>query len=88
MLLPGTSPGVSANEGFNNEIREVQNAYEAYELMLSLNPLSVDDLLKAHGLMMKGLVLENGRFRFGAWESSTERTTLFMSHLRLLLFRT
>ena len=65
MLLPGTSPGVSANKGFNNEIREVQNAYEAYELMLSLNPLSVDDLLKAHGLMMKGLVLENGRFQSG-----------------------
>ena len=51
--------------GNPNEIREVQNAYEAYELMLSLNPLSVDDLLKAHGLMMKGLVLENGRFRSG-----------------------
>ncbi len=52
--------------GNPNEIREVQNAYEAYELMLSLNPLSVDDLLRAHGLMMKGLVPENGRFRSGS----------------------
>lgn len=50
--------------GNPNEIKEVQNAYEAYELMLRLNPLSVDDLLKAHKLM-NGLVLENGRFRSG-----------------------
>lgn len=49
--------------GNPNEIKEVQNAYEAYELMLRLNPASVDDLLKAHKLMMNGLVSENGRFR-------------------------
>ena len=49
--------------GNPNEIKEVQNAYEAYELMLRLNPLSVKDLLKAHKLMMQGLVPENGRFR-------------------------
>ncbi len=51
--------------GNPNEIKEVQNAYEAYELMLRLNPTSVDDLLKAHRLMMNGLVPENGRFRSG-----------------------
>lgn len=49
--------------GNPNEIKEVQNAYEAYELMLRLNPSSVNDLLKAHKLMMQGLVPENGRFR-------------------------
>ena len=49
--------------GNPNEIREVQNAYAAYELMLTLNPLSVTDLLKAHRIMMEGLVPENGRFR-------------------------
>lgn len=43
--------------GNPNEIREVQNAYEAYEMMLQLDPTSVDDLLKAHKLMMRGLVL-------------------------------
>ena len=48
--------------GNPNEIKEVQNAYESYELMLRLNPASVDDLLKAHKLMMNGLVSENGRF--------------------------
>ena len=51
--------------GDPNEIREVQNAYEAYEMMLDLNPASVDDLLRAHRLMMNGLVPENGRFRSG-----------------------
>lgn len=51
--------------GNPNEIKEVQNAYEAYELMLRLNPLSETDLLKAHKLMMNGLVSENGKFRSG-----------------------
>ncbi|MCM1101341.1 MAG: Fic family protein [Clostridium sp.] len=51
--------------GNPNEIKEVQNAYQAYELMLRLNPSSVEDLLKAHRLMMNGLVPENGKFRSG-----------------------
>lgn len=51
--------------GNPNEIREVQNAYEAYEVMLRLDPHSVEDLLAAHRLMMQGLVPENGRFRSG-----------------------
>ena len=33
--------------------------------MLRLDPESVDDLLKAHKLMMNGLVSENGKFRSG-----------------------
>lgn len=49
--------------GNPNEIKEVQNAYETYEMMLKLNPASVDDLLKAHKMMMNGLIPENGRFR-------------------------
>lgn len=48
--------------GNPNEIQEVKNAYEAYELMLKLDPNSVEDLLSAHRIMMKGLVPENGRF--------------------------
>ena len=44
-------------------IREVKNAYEAYEIMSKLNPYSVKDLLKAHKIMMEGLVKENGAFR-------------------------
>ena len=51
--------------GNPNEIREVKNAYDTYELMLSLNPYSVEDLLKAHKVMMEGLIPENGKFRSG-----------------------
>ena len=49
--------------GNPNEIREVKNAYDAYELMLEMKPGSIDDLLRAHRLMMQGLIKENGRFR-------------------------
>ena len=45
------------------DIREVQNAYEAYEIMTKLNPYSVKDLLKVHKIMMGGLVKEAGVFR-------------------------
>lgn len=47
------------------EIREVKNAYEAYERLLSFDPYSVQDLQKAHGIMMSDLVKEAGRFRSG-----------------------
>lgn len=47
------------------EIKEVKNAYTSYEMMLTLDPYSVDDLLKAHETMMKELISENGRFRSG-----------------------
>lgn len=52
--------------GAPGEIREVKNAYEAYERLLSFNPYSVDDLLKAHGILMTDLVKEAGRFRSGS----------------------
>lgn len=51
--------------GNPNEIKEVQNAYEAYEMMLRLDPLSIHDLLVAHGQVMAGLISESGRFRTG-----------------------
>ena len=47
------------------EIKEVTNAAEAYELMFQLDPNSIDDLLKAHGILMNGLIKESGRFRNG-----------------------
>jgi len=47
------------------DIAEVKNAYEIYEMMDTLNPFSVDDLLNAHGVMTKGLVKESGCFRSG-----------------------
>lgn len=51
--------------GAPREIREVKNAYDAYEQLLSLNPYSVEDLLKGHAILMAGLVQEAGRFRSG-----------------------
>lgn len=47
------------------DIAEVKNAYQIYEMMDSLNPYSVDDLLDAHGVMTRGLVEESGCFRTG-----------------------
>lgn len=47
------------------DIAEVKNAYEIYEMMDSLNPYSVEDLLNAHGVMTKGLTEESGCFRSG-----------------------
>lgn len=48
------------------DIAEVKNAYEIYEMMDSLDPYCVDDLLKAHGVMTKGLTAESGCFRSGS----------------------
>ena len=49
-----------------NEIREVKNAYEAYNIMLTLNPYSIRDILKAHKIIMAGLSKEAGVFRSGS----------------------
>lgn len=51
--------------GMPQEIQEVRNAYETYEHMLKLNPFSIIDLLKGHGMMMQSLASEAGRFRSG-----------------------
>ncbi|MEG0666332.1 Fic family protein [Gordonibacter sp.] len=49
--------------GPRNEIREVENAKRAYDLLESLDPLSIDDLLFAHGVMMEGFGQDAGRWR-------------------------
>ena len=45
------------------DIAEVKNAFEIYEMIGSLDPYSVDDLLTAHDVMTRGLVDESGCFR-------------------------
>lgn len=45
------------------DIAEVQNAYEIYDNLDKLDPYSVEDLLKAHGVMVKGLRDDAGEFR-------------------------
>ena len=47
----------------SKDITEVRNAFEIYERLETLNPYSIDDLLTAHGVMMRGLEQEAGEFR-------------------------
>lgn len=49
--------------GSPNEIKEVKNAIDAYNLLFELNPYVVSDLLKAHRLMMAELDAESGKYR-------------------------
>lgn len=49
--------------GAPNEIREVKNAIDAYNLLWELNPFMESDLLRAHRLTMSDLVNECGRYR-------------------------
>lgn len=47
------------------DIAEVKNAYEVYDMLDTLDPYSVDDLLLAHSVITRGLVDESGCFRSG-----------------------
>ena len=49
--------------GAPNEIQEVKNAIDAYNLMLQLNPYKQKDMLKAHKAMMTSLIGGAGHFR-------------------------
>ena len=51
--------------GAPGEIREVKNAYVAYEHLLGFDPYSVSDLLEAHKILMLDLIDEAGVFRSG-----------------------
>ena len=46
-----------------NEIKEVKNARDAYALLESVNPYSLKDLLRVHGLMVADLTTQPGKFR-------------------------
>ncbi|MGX2969086.1 Fic family protein [Ursidibacter sp. B-7004-1] len=49
--------------GHPREIQEVKNAYDAYDEMMSYDPYSIDDFLKAHQLLTQGIVNQTGQFR-------------------------
>ncbi|GHU21555.1 Fic family protein [Alphaproteobacteria bacterium] len=51
--------------GKQTEIKEVKNAYEAYDKIMTFDPYAISDFLKAHKLMTQGLVNEAGEFRSG-----------------------
>ena len=52
--------------GAPDEIQEVKNALQAYQLMLQLDAFSEADLLRAHSLMMADLVDNAGHYRKGS----------------------
>lgn len=51
--------------GEQKEIQEVKNAYAAYEKFQEINPYSIKDLKKFHGIMTKYVVEESGDYRRG-----------------------
>ena len=51
--------------GPKEDIIAVHNANLAYKELENINPYSIDDLLKIHGIMMNGLVSEAGKIRTG-----------------------
>jgi Fic family protein len=51
--------------GDQKEIQEVKNAYAAYEKISEINPKSMSDLKKIHGIMTYRTVGESGVFRKG-----------------------
>ena len=61
------------------EIQEVKNAIATYNLYPTLNPYSVKDLLKAHGVMMQALVDDAGRFRRGGVGVFSEQGLVHMA---------
>lgn len=52
--------------GPKNEIQEVQNAYNAYLKMKEVNPYSIIDLKKIHGVLTYLTVEDSGNFRKGS----------------------
>lgn len=51
--------------GAKREIQEVKNAYEAYNMIRKLDPFSLKDLKRIHGIMEKFLEEKAGEFRHG-----------------------
>ncbi|MCK8060267.1 MULTISPECIES: Fic family protein [unclassified Fusibacter] len=51
--------------GPGQDIKEVMNAFEAYELLLDFDPYDMTSMLKAHKILMNELTKESGKFRSG-----------------------
>ena len=49
--------------GEQKDIQEVKNAYEAYEQIDKMNPYSIDDLKKIHGILTFLIEKDAGKFR-------------------------
>ena len=51
--------------GDREEIREVKNAYDACSRIGKINPFSMSELKKIHGIMTSGIIADFGDFRRG-----------------------
>lgn len=51
--------------GEKKEIQEVKNAYKAYEMMKKVDPYSIKDLKKIHGIITFLTIKESGEYRKG-----------------------
>ncbi len=51
--------------GKQKDIQEIKNAYKAYEMLKDINPYSIEDLKKVHGIMTFLTVKQSGEFRKG-----------------------
>ncbi len=65
--------------GESREIQEVKNAYAAYERLPEIDPYSIKDLKKMHGVMTKYLVEESGVYRQGEEGVFNGETCIFMA---------
>ena len=65
--------------GEQKEIQEVKNAYTAYEHFSEIDPYSIDDLKKLHGMMTKYIVEESGVFRRGEEGVFSGEQCIFMA---------
>lgn len=65
--------------GPEKDIIGVKNAIEAYSDLGKINPYNIDDFLKTHRIMVKGLEKEAGMFRTGAEGVFKGNTLIFMA---------
>ena len=61
------------------EIQEVKNAIRVYEEFDKLDPFSMDDMLRAHSLMMSALTDDSGHFRKGGVGVYSEKGLVHMA---------
>lgn len=59
--------------GPEEDIVAVKNAFNAYKMLPELDPFSLEDMKKAHGEMMRGLIERAGAFRLGGVGVFNER---------------
>lgn len=49
--------------GPSKDIQEIKNTFAVYESLENLNPVAIEDLLRAHRLLMQDLIMTNGQWR-------------------------